>query len=52
MIYGVLRGDGECLASWHFVSRSPRFRGVVNQADTSRPQRDYTSSRTGHVGPL
>lgn len=37
--------DGDCLASWHFVSRSLRFRGVVNQANTSRPARLYDLAR-------
>lgn len=38
-------GDADCLVSWHFVSQSLRFRGVVNQANTSRLARLYELAR-------
>lgn len=45
VIYGSLWGPRRrrrrlsLCVSRHFVSQSPRFRGVVNQANTSRPRR-------------
>lgn len=41
VIYGSLWGPRRRLSSVsrYFVSQSPRFRGVVNQANTSRTQR-------------